>query len=597
MSSRLLGSGESSIASLGLLAAMIVLVVMGGLAFGTRRIVLRSIEQDRLGRASEVASGLGDVLGEMLDADRLTPMRRLVQNAEVDEGIGRVRVLLGDGRVLASGDTSEISLDAIPEDIPAVDPGVAGRGLVVATGSGEMVIEVVPARVFSSEMSRTLQAALGIGCAALLVGLWGVYHLLRRRLVVMGTIGDAVLASGDGRASPQALRVSESLGPLASGWNTLLDDWQALRERAVRERAGEALAGSGGAGSDARDACDALWQGVVVLGEDGRVRYANAAGAMMLARTSEQIVGLAFDEAIEDDALRSTIQSVLDGRVKRRVSSDLSRRGDREDVLRFTVHPLRTVDGGAVMIVIEDVTQQRVASRATGGFLAQATHELRTPLTNIRLYTEEAIDLNEDDARERSRCLDVINQEVRRLERLVGDILSVSEIESGAMSLRVADVRLERVVESLRNEYEAQAMEKSLTLKIEAPPKYPVFGGDRDKLAMAMHNLLGNAIKYTPERGRVEVRVQADERELRFEVRDTGIGIGEEDQQHVFEAFFRSDEARGEGFTGTGMGLAIAQEIARLHGGEITLESEVAQGSTFTLRVPNAPLSDRAVAA
>ncbi len=585
--------GESVIAGAGILSGVILLVVMGGLALGTHLLGVRAAEQAQADRANDAVRQLASELPRLVEQGRLTELRRVVQDLAINQMVGEARVLLGDGRVIASTTLSEITSSALPETLPAVREDVAMAGHAVETQNGTIVIAASPADANAND-AWAIQAAIGGAGALALAGLWLVYRRLRSKIGALGAIRDALLAAADGETCVGALTVSGDLGPAARAWNSLLSDRESLREKMVSERVDETLVGSKhGRG----DACDALWHGIVVLDEQGRIRYANSAAAVFLERERDELRGLALENIVSDTSLRTALRRVLTGEIKRRMSVELGRDGEREDVLRFTVRPLRGIDGGDAMVVIEDITQQRVASKATGGFVAQATHELRTPLTNIRLYVEEAIDLNESDPGERSRCLNVINQETRRLERLVGDMLSVAEIESGGLSLKVGDVRLQPMLEDLRTEFEANALERGVALSFDMPPKFPVFGGDREKLSLVMHNLLGNAIKYTPSGGKVEVRVLASDAELQVEFRDSGIGIAQSDQERVFQPFFRTDEARSGGFGGTGLGLAIAQEIAELHGGEITLESAPAKGSVFTMRIPNAPVIDRAMAA
>jgi len=123
-------------------------------------------------------------------------------------------------------------------------------------------------------------------------------------------------------------------------------------------------------------------------------------------------------------------------------------------------------------------------------------------------------------------------------------------------------------------------------LTFNLPPKLPLVKGDRDKILMALHNLVGNALKYTPKGGSVTVNVQVDSKQLLFSVSDTGIGISDEDAERIFERFYRAKDPRVEKITGTGLGLTLAREVVRLHGGEITLKSELNKGSTFTLTLP-----------
>src|SRR5690606_35631330 len=179
-----------------------------------------------------------------------------------------------------------------------------------------------------------------------------------------------------------------------------------------------------------------------------------------------------------------------------------------------------------------------------------------------------------------------LNQEARRLERIVGDMLSVAEIEAGSVKLQWGEIRLEPLFAELEDDYRQQAQEKQVELRFDLPPKFPIMWGDRDKLLLAMHNLVSNALKYTPRGGSVTVRADADDTQLRVEVADTGIGIAPEERERVFERFYRAQDQRVEQITGTGIGLSLARELARIHGGDITVDSEMNKGSVFTLTAP-----------
>jgi signal transduction histidine kinase len=186
----------------------------------------------------------------------------------------------------------------------------------------------------------------------------------------------------------------------------------------------------------------------------------------------------------------------------------------------------------------------------------------------------------------RTEAVNVPSQEVRRLERLVGDMLSVAQIESGTVRLNTGDVRLEPIFEEMKSDFAEQARQKEIKLRFDLPPKWPRLEGDRDKIVMALHNLVGNAIKYTPAGGEVVVRANTDEKTFACEVIDSRIGIKDEEQTLVFEKFYRAKDKRIVGITGTGLGLAIAREVVRLHGGDISLKSVIDKGSTFTMTLP-----------
>ncbi|QOV92050.1 sensor histidine kinase [Humisphaera borealis] len=449
--------------------------------------------------------------------------------------------------------------------------------------------------VSPSNYGLTLMAAVGgIGSTAMLALLF-LYRSLRRRLSGLMAVRDALLSSSlsGGTAAPGAVMpVNPALGPEAQAWNLLVAERDQVRREALAEKAREALGRRRQARGDLDAACDAMSQGLILFDDQGQIKYANGAAATFLRVDREKMVNADVGVAIKVDSVVAAVRQVVAGTSRRRSVIDVDRKAESKGtdstagVLRFSVRPVRREDAASAMIVIEDITQQKAAEEARHAFVAQATHELRTPLTNIRLYVETAIEDGEADPSIRVQALNVINSESRRLERIVGEMLSVAEIEAGAFKLKSDDVRLDQLFDGLKQDYQQQAMEKKIALVFVLPPKLPVLQADREKVAVALHNLVGNALKYTPAGGSVTVRVDADDKQLAVAVADTGIGISEEDCQKIFERFYRANDNRVDKITGTGLGLTIAREVARLHGGDITVESQLNKGSTFTLALP-----------
>jgi signal transduction histidine kinase len=340
--------------------------------------------------------------------------------------------------------------------------------------------------------------------------------------------------------------------------------------------------------------CDAMWQGLVLVDDRMRIKYANGAAAVFLRVKREDMLGKDASAFFTDAKVLGSLKTLTSGSARGRtvveVDADKSAAGPKLEgtgsVFRYSMRPVRKEDGAAALVVIEDITQQRVAEESRHSFVASATHELRTPLTNMRLYIDSLLEEPDQDVQKRTEAVNVLSQEVRRLERLVGDMLSVAQIESGSVRLNKGDVRLEPIFEELKSDFGEQARQKTITLRFDLPPKWPRMEGDRDKIVMALHNLVGNAIKYTPPGGEVVVRVGGDDKSFLCEVIDNGFGIKDEEQTLVFEKFYRAKDKRLVGITGTGLGLAIAREVIRLHGGDIALKSQIDKGSTFTMTLP-----------
>jgi len=591
---RVLARGESVVAWAGLGFGAIVLALVLALGWWSqtqgRAVERRATEQ----RARIVLDSLGDASRVMLARGELSGVRALFAGAATSEGIGTARLVLPDARVLASTEPHEVNADldsleglrAAPEAPSEPEANARWSRRLDIPGLGPIAVEVEPSPLSEAGASLDLMAGTGVVAVVGLVLLLMVYHRLRKRLGALGAVRDALVDLTRGERDAEALLTDDSLGPVAGAWNELIRDREALRTRVLRDHTASAMSARQGTGGELRSACDALWLGLIVVDERTRITYANGAAAVFLQTGREELVGSVLTAFTDHPEVSASLALIAAGESCPRRTIEIERSDPAPVVLRLSIRALRREDAGSALIAIEDVTQQRVASDSRSQFVAQATHELRAPLTNIRLYVEEMQDLGQDAHADRARCLNVINQETRRLDRVVSDMLSVSEIEAGALSLHLGDVRLEQLLDDFQQDYQAQSRAKGIELSFELPPKLPVVRADREKLSVAMHNLVGNAIKYTPEGGRVDVKVRDDAGSLVLEVSDTGFGISEEDQERVFQRFFRVGDERVAAQAGTGIGLALAREIARLHGGDITLESVPEKGSTFTLAIP-----------
>ncbi|HWJ33603.1 MAG TPA: ATP-binding protein [Gaiellaceae bacterium] len=225
----------------------------------------------------------------------------------------------------------------------------------------------------------------------------------------------------------------------------------------------------------------------------------------------------------------------------------------------------------------------RQADRLKDEFVALVSHDLRTPLTSITGYTELA--LEEDLGEDARGYLNVVTRNSERLLGLVDDLLFVARLQIGEVSIERSEVDLGDMLRGGVQSLEPRAVAKGVTLTC-ALDSAPVVRADRARLLQVVDNLVSNAVKFTPTGGRVHVSLGSDGETACVEVADTGIGIGAEDQAHLFERFFRAQSAVDRQVPGTGLGLYISRVIADAHDGSLTVRSELGRGSTFRLDVP-----------
>ena len=600
----LLGRGDPTTAAAAALLALLLVGAVSATAWWSQRVHTESALDARVREVENLLEVLSGSAQAMVEGGQLSALRGQIVETRASHDLDRCSVLLPDGRIIADSDVAAIDLLDLPETwegfASAQNVDISG-GTITASIPFEVVGRGQANLRISSATSRAgavpWQSRLGAAAiaAASLTMLWFVYRRIDARVRGASAIGAALRRFRAGEEDFQSLALSERLGPDAEAWNLFVGRLSVLREQLALAGTHDGMSRQRSQGADLAPVCDAMWQGIVVVDDHGRVRYANGAAAVLLGIDRAEFVGVGADQTLPKGEVLDAVNECLSNRSSPRVTIDLERAGTSDRcILRCTVRAMRRDGRPSALVVIEDVTQLRVADEAHGSFVAQATHELRTPLTNIKLYIEEAVDAAPNDAATRARCLNVIGQEARRLERIVGDMLSISEMEAGALQLHEDDVRLDAVFEELRTDFVAPAAEKDITLTFDLPPKLPVTIGDRDKILLALHNLIGNALKYTPAGGEISVRTIEQNATLVVNVADNGIGIDPDERERIFDKFYRAKDPRLTRISGTGLGLTLARDVIRRHGGEITVESEPDRGSTFTMTLP---LRTRAAAA
>ena len=324
-------------------------------------------------------------------------------------------------------------------------------------------------------------------------------------------------------------------------------------------------------------------EGVLAVDDDGKVLFCNEAASELIGVRDVR------GQRIEDVAgILDVIHLVTSARddnttVRGEVHlTDLS----RERALEVQATPFADEDFRGVVLVLHDVTQVRRLESIRRDFVANVSHELKTPLTSVRGYVETLLDGAIKDQTNNVRFLKKIEFHVERLSHIVVDLLSLARIESQQDSLELVPVDWQPIIHEGLRQREKQIQEKSLKVSVDQLDGSLSVLGDSDGLEHIVGNLLDNAVKYTPERGSICVRLSRDESSARVEVDDTGIGIPAADRKKIFQRFYRVDKARSRELGGTGLGLAIVKHLVQAMNGEIDVRSEEGKGSCFTVKLP-----------
>jgi PAS domain S-box-containing protein len=238
------------------------------------------------------------------------------------------------------------------------------------------------------------------------------------------------------------------------------------------------------------------------------------------------------------------------------------------------------------VFAFRDLTEERRLEELKADFIATVSHELRTPIAAVhgaaQTLSREDIVIPDDSRR---KLFAVMSDQSERLAHVVNDILLASQVDSGRLALASEQVDIADVARRVVAAARTHAPEE-LSLELVAPPSLPAIAADRDKVRQVLANLVGNAVKYSPGTGRIEVRVEPRAARLRVAVRDEGVGIPQAEQQRIFEKFYRVDVNMSHGVSGTGLGLYICRELVRRMGGSIWVESNEGNGSTFFVELP-----------
>ena len=336
-----------------------------------------------------------------------------------------------------------------------------------------------------------------------------------------------------------------------------------------------------------RTILDGMIEGVVALDDRGRLLLLNPAARAMFGVENGLPEGRSFLEVIRQKDLLDLVEEVRVSGAPARHELELGPPVNRVVAARGA--PLGLGPGApGVLLVLNDVTELRRLERVRSEFVANVSHELRTPLTCIKGYLETLLDGALDDRAHARRFLEVAGTHAERLDRLIDDLLELSNIESGRVTLVPMRLDLGDVVAGVEAMFERQTAQSRLTLERAVPPGLAV-RADRDRLVQILVNLVDNAVKFTPEGGQVRIEaalVAAGRVEVR--VRDTGIGIPSTDLPRITERFYRVDKTRSREVGGTGLGLAIVKHLVQAHGGELRIESALGHGTTVSFTLPAA---------
>ena len=333
---------------------------------------------------------------------------------------------------------------------------------------------------------------------------------------------------------------------------------------------------------------DSMVEGVMALDEQGRILVTNPSARRILDLTHDQIQGKSLLEVIRNRELADLVEWCRTLASRERCNREVILTMPQHRILEVNAMPLPLADQQrGLVLVLHDITELRRLEQVRAEFVANVSHELRTPLTAITGYLETLLDESSQDPATYRRFLGVAHTHADRLGRLVNDLMNLSDIETGKVTLHLDAVCLTDVVNEVAAIFEKEVVKKGITVVNQVPSEFHV-QADRDRLAQILINLVDNAVKYTSSNGNIYFSAEAKghHEQVMLRVQDSGQGIPAVDLPRITERFYRVDKARSREEGGTGLGLAIVKHLVQLLHGVIRFDSEVGKGTTVELDLP-----------
>lgn len=561
--------------------------------FLVRNLVTADADESLLGRAQIVAETFRPLL-----ADAAPDGERIAREGDrLGKAIGaRITVVLPDGTVVADSAVGAAGVPGMENHAlhPEIRDALAGakgislrrsittreeqRYAALPIPIGGTIVGAARASVPVATLTRRLWQITGIiwgtGLFALLLILAGAAFITRKVTGPISEIQAAAKEMGAGNLARRArVRTGDEFEMMANTMNRMASHLAgSIRQLDAGKARLETLLAN-------------LDDGVIVVAANRSVRMVNREAGKFFDASETMGEGRPYPEVIRHPQVLAFIDGWMKGEEPKPTEVSIVTRGGSR-VVRCSGTTVRYPgeSGADVLLTLRDVTEERRLARVKSEFVSNASHELRTPLTNIRGYLEAIQDAVREGKAPESTFIDVALGNALRMERLVDDLLELSRAESGAVPLMREETSLSAFLSRVADPHRSAAKQAGKTLEIEAGDG--AFRADLRKLALALSNLVDNALKYGKKEGRVALSGRIEGDACLLEVADDGPGIPPEHLPRIFERFYRVDKGRSRELGGTGLGLSIAKHIVESHGGTIRVESRIGVGTRFILRFP-----------
>lgn len=338
-------------------------------------------------------------------------------------------------------------------------------------------------------------------------------------------------------------------------------------------------------------ALQTLPDAILVMDESGVGTFANSKFISLIDGSLDTVLGTKPDNWCDNDNIIELLAKYYNNNrpLQRPESIEYIPKNHPGKTIKISAYPLlapkKNEKSCGTLVLFHDRTREVLANQARDEFISHVSHELKSPLNIIHLYAESLLDLEDLSDNQRIDAINTINDEVERLALLISNLLNITKIEAGNIVLNLQRVKFIDFLTDTFNSIARSGSENTIHFELLLPRTLPNIQVDKDLLRIALNNLLTNAVKYNNSGGSVSLAAEELDDKIIIRVSDTGIGVAEKDQTHIFEKFYRSPDSNVREKSGHGLGLALAKEIIELHHGKIKLESSLGNGSIFTIQL------------
>jgi two-component system, OmpR family, phosphate regulon sensor histidine kinase PhoR len=493
----------------------------------------------------------------------------------------RVTIIATDGNVLADSEENIQSMENHSHRLEVVEAlqGKTGKSIrFSSTANRDMLYVAVPMEkdgkitgvirtsLFLGDIDNLLTKlnyhVAGIGLGIVFIALLAAFLISNSvvRPIRHLTLAARKVASGDFSVRV-FLKTKDELRVLADSFNRMNEEMEKMFSELGQQK------------EELKSIIDSLQEGLLVLDKQGKVIRSNESFRKIIG--NQAVEGKFYWEIMRSPRLAELLKKA--GTEKRNFVEEL-KLGDR--IFMCSVTPLK--GGEEIVSVFHDITEIKDIEKIKKDFVINVSHELRTPLTAIKGYAETL--RNEIDTAPGKKYLETVERNTDRLINIVNDLLLLSGLEEKAV-LELEDIDLRGFLENVIRIFDQRLKDKQLSLVIDVKENLPPIKADLFKLEQMLVNLLDNAVKYT-DRGEITVSMDVQDKRVRIQVRDTGIGIPKDDIPRIFERFYVVDKSRSRKSGGTGLGLSIVKHIVLLHNGTIGIESALGKGTSVTVTLP-----------